>query len=349
MKKCKLASLLVAVTMLSSLFAGCSDKDANVGVNGTVSVFNCGDYIDESLIKDFQRETGIKVIYETYDTNEAMYTKVTSGNSSYDLIFPSDYMIEKMRKENLLEKINFDNIPNYQYIGEEYKNLPYDPTNEYSVPYMWGTIGIIYNPKIVSENVDSFDILWNDKYEKQIIMFDSIRDTMAVALKKLGYSINTTNSNEINEAVDILIEQRPLVQAYLVDEVKTAMITEEAALATVWSGDAAYIMNENPDLKYVVPKEGSNKWFDGMAIPKGAKNKENAEKFINFLCDPENGLTNVETIGYCTPNVKTYEMLDEASKELYPSKEILDKCEVFIDLGEELRLYDDAWLKIKTD
>ncbi|MGL4771963.1 MAG: ABC transporter substrate-binding protein [Clostridium sp.] len=348
LKKSKVISLIMVCALSLGLFAGCGEDDSNIGVNGTLNVYNCADYIDESLIKQFERESGIDVIYDTYDTNENMYNKLKSGNGSYDVVFPSDYMIEKMIKEDMLEKIDFNNIPNYSYIGEGYKNLPYDPNNEYSVPYMWGTIGIVYNPKIVTEEVDSWDILWNEKYSKQIIMFDSIRDTMAVALKKLGYSINTTNPKEIDEAADLLIEQKPLVRAYQVDDVKITMISEEAALATVWSGDAAYIMNENPDLKYVVPKEGSNKWFDGMCIVKGSKNKENAEKFINFLCDPENALTNVEEIQYSTPNTETFEMLDEASKELYPTQETLDKCEVFIDLGDNLKLYDEAWTKVKT-
>ncbi|MGL5152711.1 MAG: ABC transporter substrate-binding protein [Clostridium sp.] len=347
MKKSKIISLLMVGVLSLGLFVGCG-KDSSIGENGTLNVFNNGDYIDETLITKFEKETGIDVTYDTYETNEDMYTKLNSGNSSYDVVFPSDYMIQKMIKEDMLEKIDFSNIPNYKYIGEDYKGLAYDPTNEYSVPYLWGTVGIVYNPKLVNETVDSWDILWNEKYSKQIIMFNSIRDTMSVALKKLNYSINSTTPSEINAAADLLIKQKPLVQAYLVDEVKTAMINEEAALATVWSGDAAYIMNENPDLKYVVPKEGSNKWFDGMAIVKGSKNKTNAEKFINFLCDPDNALKNVEEIEYATPNTKTFEMLDDDAKALYPSKEILEKCEVFVDLGENLKLYDEAWLRVKN-
>lgn len=262
-------------------------------------------------------------------------------------------MIEKMISENMVEKIDLNNIPNYKYIGEEYKNLAYDPTNEYSVPYMWGTIGIVYNPDIVTEPVNSWDILWDTKYNnKQLIMFDSMRDTIAIGLKKLGYSINSTNPNEIEAATEELIKQKKTMDPlYYVDEVKDKMINEEAAIAPVWSGDAKYIISQNPKLKFIIPNEGSNKWFDAMVIPKGSKNKENAEKLIDFLCKPENALQNVEYIQYSTPNDGAYELLEDSIKNdpaSYPSKEILDKCEVFVDLGDSLKLYDDAWMKIKT-
>lgn len=352
MKKFKIFGALALTSLLSlSLFSGCSNGKTQS--TGTVYFYNCGDYIDEDLLAKFEDETGIHVEYSTYDTNEIMYQKLKSTPGSYDLVIPSDYMIQKMIKEDMLEKLNFDNITNYDYIDDNFKNLAYDPTNEYSVPYMWGTIGIIYNPDIVKENVDSWNILWNEKYNnKQIIMFDSMRDTLAIALKKLGYSINSTNPDEINAATKELIKQKQsLSPLYYVDEVKDKMINEEAALATVWSGDANFIKSENPKLKYVIPKEGSNKWFDAMVIPKGAKNKEEAEMLIDFLCDPENSKQNVDYIGYSTPNKEAYEMLDDDIKNdkgAYPSKEVLDKCEVFVDLDNSLKLYDDAWMKVKT-
>ena len=278
-----------------------------------------------------------------------MYSKLKSGSNKYDLVFPSDYMIEKMIKEDMVEKINFNNIPNYKYIDEKFKNLDYDPNNEYSVPYMWGTIGIIYNPEIVDEPVTSWDILWDEKYADEIIMFDSVRDTMSIALKKLGYSMNSTNPKEIDEATNLLLEQKPIVKNWFVDQVKDVMIANEAAISTVWSGDATYIMSENNKLVYSVPKEGSNKWFDAMVIPKGAPNKEGAEAFINFLTDPDNAKQNVDYIEYYTPNWKTYEMLDDDVKETYPSDELLAKCEVFRNLDREtLKLYYDAWIKIKS-
>ena len=339
MKKFKLLGALALSSLISiGLLSGCGSSN-NTADNGTVYFYNCGDYIDEDLLAKFTKETGIKVDYSTYDTNEIMYQKLKSTPGSYDLVIPSDYMIEKMIKEDMVEKLDFNNIPNYEYIDDTYKNLSYDPNNEYSVPYMWGTIGIIYDPAVVTEPVTSWDILWNTKYSgKQVIMFDSMRDTIAIGLDKLGYSINSTNPDEIAAATDELVKQKQTMDPlYYVDEVKDKMINGEAALATVWSGDAAYIMSENPELKYVIPEEGSNKWFDAMVIPKGSKNKENAEKLINFLTDPENSKQNVDYIGYSTPNKATYEMLDDEVKKSYPSKDVLDKCEIFVDLGDNLK------------
>lgn len=346
MKRFRLLSALSIVIILTvSLFSGCSKaSDPNTKV---LNLYNWGDYIDPSLIDKFEKETGIKVNYSTYDTNEIMYAKIKDGSSNYDLVIPSDYMIEKMIKENLVEKLDFNNIPNYKYIGKDFKHLSYDPKDEYSVPYMWGTIGIVYNTKMVKKPVDSWNILWDKEYKDQIIMFNSVRDAMAIALKKLGYSMNSENPEQIKQAADALIEEKPLVQAYMVDEVKDAMVSGEAAVAPVWSGDAAVIMSENPDIKYVIPKEGSNEWFDSLVIPKGAKHKKEAEMFINFLCDPENALQNVEYIGYQTPNTKTFEMLPEEMKEQYPTKEELSKCQVFTDLNKEtLKLYNDEWIRI---
>ena len=351
MKKLKLFSALTLSCILTAgLLAGCGNSKQSAD-KGTVYFYNCGDYIDEDLLAEFTKETGIKVDYSTYDTNEIMYQKLKSTPGSYDLVIPSDYMIEKMIKEDMVEPLDFNNIPNYKHIDEKYKNLSYDPQNQYSVPYMWGTIGIVYDPEVVTEPVDSWNILWNTKYTgKQIIMFDSMRDTLSVGLKKLGYSMNSTNPDEVAAAAEELVKQKSTMDPlYYVDEVKDKMINGEAAMATVWSGDANYIISENPNLKYAIPKEGSNKWFDAMVIPKGAKNKENAEKLINFLTDPENAKKNVDYIGYSTPNKDTYEMLDDDVKATYPSDDVLNNCEIFVDLGDDLKLYDNAWMKIKTE
>ncbi|CDG01369.1 Putative Spermidine/putrescine-binding periplasmic protein [Clostridium chauvoei JF4335] len=348
-------SLVTATILSSTLFIGCSNNsDSKKGVNGSINVFNCGDYINPDLIGKFEAETGIKVIYDTYDTNEIMYQKVKTSPGTYDLVFPSDYMVEKMIKEDMAEKIDYNNVPNYINIGNDYKNLSYDPTNEYSIPYMWGTIGIIYDADKVKGEITSWNDLWDSDYKDEIFMFDSIRDTLAIALIKLGYSQNSVDPYEIDKASEELIKQKPLVQSYVVDEVKDKMINGEAALATVWSGDAVYIQEEAPDLnlKYIVPKEGSNKWFDTMVIPKDAPNKSGAEAFINFLLDPENARDNVEYIGYATPNIAAYALLDEETQKdptVYPPKEVLDKCEIFKDLGNKLKIYDDAWLKVKIE
>ena len=350
MKKFKKLAALVATTLLTtSLFTGCGNS--NVGENGTLNFFNVVDYIDEALIRKFEKETGIKVNYSTYDTNEIMYQKVKTNPGTYDLVVPSDYMIEKMISENLLEKIDFNNIANYQYIGDDYKNLSYDPTNEYSVPYMWGTVGIIYDSTRITDPVDSWDILWDSKYKDEVYMFNSLRDAMAIGLLKDGYSINSTTPTEIDAARDVLIEQRSLTNpVYVVDEVKDNMIAGEKMLATVWSGDAIYIMNENPDMKYVVPEEGSNKWVDALCIPKDAPNKAGAEAFINFLCDPENAKENVDYIGYSTPNTAAYDLLDEETKNnpaAYPSEETLSKCVLFTNLDPEtLKLYEAAFTEV---
>ena len=345
----KLISLLTIGVLSSTMMVGCGNKKDSTQV---LNIYNVGDYIDESLISKFEEETGIKVLYETYDTNETMYQKVKSGSTNYDLVFPSDYMVEKMKNEGILQKIDFKNIPNMKYIDESFLNPIYDESNEYSVPYMWGTLGILYNKKMVKEPVNSWDILWNPKYKGNIMMFDSVRDTMAVGLKKLGYSINSTDPKQINEAKDVLMKQKDLVLAYVTDEGKDRLLGEEVAMGMIYSGDAVNLINQNPNLAYVVPKEGSNKWVDAMCIPKTAQNKKEAELFINFLLDPENAKVNTEYIGYSTPNKGALKLLDKSITEnpvAYPSQEVLSKCETFIDLGETIKLYDRAWIELKSE
>lgn len=354
MKFKKLLSLTCSLLLLSSLFTSCNMKsDKKDNNDDSLYIYNWGDYIDPELLTKFKEETGIDVKYDVYDTNEIMYQKLKGGNVSYDLVIPSDYMIEKMKNENMLSKIDYSNIPNYKYIGEQFKNLSYDKTNEYSVPYMWGTVGIIYNKNKVKDAVDSWNILWNTKYKDQVIMPDSVRDSMAVSEKRLGYSLNTENLKQIEASKDALITQKKdgLILAYMVDQVKDAMVSGEASLAVSWSGDAVTMIDRNPNLAYSIPKEGSNKWFDAVAIPKNAKHIKNAEKFINFLCNPENAKQNVEYIGYSTPNTAAYNLLPSDIKDnkvAYPSEESLKNCEIFINLPSNiLRKYDEAWLEIK--
>ncbi len=350
MKFKKLVSLGTVFVLSASLLVGCGSSKKSSEV---LNVYNVGDYIEEDLIKKFEDETGIKVVYETYDTNESMYQKVKGGSSNYDVVFPSDYMVEKMIKEDMLQEIDFANIPNYKNIDEQFKNAAYDPSNKYSVPYMWGTFGILYNKTMVDGPVDSWDILWDSKYEGQIQMLDSVRDTMGIALKKLGYSLNSSNPAEIKAAGEELIKQKPLLQAYVNDDGKDRLLSEEAAMGIVYSGDALTLIEENENLAYAVPKEGTNKWVDAMCIPKTAENKKEAELFINFMLDPENAKVNVDYIGYSTPNKAAFNILDEETKNnpiAYPSKEIIEKSEVFTDLGiDVLKLYDDAWTKIKSE
>lgn len=345
----KLSLLLVIFVALTVALTGCGKSYA---ANEVVYVYNWGDYIDESILKDFEKETGIKVIYETFATNEEMYQKIAKGGGKYDVIMPSDYMISKMITEGLLEELNYENIPNFANIDDKFLGKEFDPNNAYSVPYMWGTLGIMYNKTMVDGNVDSWEAMWDSKYEGQILMVDSQRDAIAVALDKLDYSINSTNPQELEAAKQELIKQKPLILSYVGDEGKDMMINNEAAMMVAWSGDAMYMKGMNENLEYVVPKEGSNLWFDNVCIPKGSVNKEAAEKFINYLCKPEVALKNVEYIGYSTPNKETFKMLPEEVKNdptVYPSDEVINKGEVFVDLGDFLVDYDKAWTEIKSE
>lgn len=346
-KTLKIVGLLTLVLCALAL-AGCGGGSS---ARRELKVYNAGDYIDPELVKTFEKETGIRIIYDTWATNEDMYVKVKAGGSDYDLVIPSDYMIERMKREGLLEKIDMTRIPNYALIDEKFKNLYYDPQNEYAVPYMWGTVGIIYNRKMVTDPVDSWDILWNPKYAKQIFMLDSLRDSIGVTLKYLGYSLNASDDAALKAARDKLIAQKPLVQAYVVDEVKDKMIAGEGALAVVWSGDAVYMMAKNPDLAYAIPKEGTNLWVDGMVILKGAKHKAEAEEFINFLTRPDIAKKNVEYIGYASPIPEVVRQLSpEVQKDVasYPPEDLLKKAEFFHDLGDNLPKYDKVWTEVKV-
>ncbi len=343
--KNRIAVLVLVIIMTTVFLVGCGEKKPSI------NVYNWGDYIDESVLKDFEKEFGIKVNYSTFATNEDLYVKLKQGGESFDVIFPSEYMIERMIREGMLAKINFDNIPNIKNIDERFLNLESDPNNEYSVPYMWGTVGIIYNKTMVDDKVDSWNILWNEKYKDQIIMLNSQRESLAVALLKLGYSMNSRNLDELEAAKQELLKQRPLVWAYQGDEVKDTMIGGEAALAVVWSGDAVAMMRENPDLDYAIPKEGTNLWFDSMVIPANAKNKEGAELFINFLCRPDIAARNAEYIGYSTPIPEARELLPEELKNspvAYPSDEFLNsiKLEVFKDPMDIITEYDRIWTEV---
>lgn len=278
-----------------------------------VIIYNWGEYIDPEVLDMFEEETGIQVIYEEFETNEIMYPKIQSGAIAYDLVCPSDYMIQKMIQNDLLQPLNFDNIPNAKNIGQVYyeKSRQFDPDNQYSIPYCWGTVGILYNTKMVEEPIDSWTVLWDTQYKDNILMQDSVRDAFAVALKTLGYSLNSTSIHELTQAKDLLVQQKPLVQAYVIDQVRDKMIGNEAAIGVIYSGEAIYTQTENPDLAYVVPKEGSNMWIDSWVMPKNAPNKENAEKFLDFLCSPEIALMNFEYITYSTPNEKARELIED--------------------------------------
>ena len=330
-------------------------KENDVMNGEKLVVYNWGEYIDPEVLTMFEEETGIDIVYEEFETNEILYPKISSGAIAYDVICPSDYMIQRMIETDLLSEINFDNIPNLKNIGKQYleQSRQFDPENKYSVPYCWGTVGILYNKMMVDEPVDSWSILWDPKYKDNILMQDSVRDAFGVTLKYLGYSLTSTDLDELTEAKNLLIEQKPLVQAYVIDQVRDKMIGNEAALGVIYSGEAIYTQKENPNLEYVIPKEGSNIWIDSWVIPKNAEHKENAEKFINFLCRPDIALMNFEYITYSTPNEAARELIEDESirnsEIAFPDLSKYDNLETFQYLGTEAdQVYGDLWNKVKS-
>lgn len=347
----KFWAILVACALMLPCAAAFADGDA-----GEVVVYNWGEYIDEDVLDMFTEETGIKVTYAMFSTNEDMYVKLKAGAANYDVIFPSDYMIERLLNEDRLEKLNYDNIPNaaniLSWLREDPYNV-YDPTNEYSVPYMWGTVGILYNTEMVDEPITSWTSMFDTKYVNNVFMYDSFRDSIGITLKMLGYSMNTRDWDQINEAKEALIKQKQdgIVKAYQVDETKDKMVAGEAALALIWSGDAQYAIELNDKLEYVVPEEGSNIWIDGMCIPKGAQNKENAEAFINFLCREDIARMNMDEIGYCTPIQPVVDNMTDEEKANHvwnPTADEIARCEIFRDVGDAVMDYEDVWLEIKA-
>ena len=353
------AAMLLLVGAPVSAMASTEDVEQPAPKRGvTINVYNWGEYIsngvDDTLDvnAEFTRRTGIDVNYTTFDTNESLYSKLAGGGANYDVIVPSDYMISKLREEGFLEKLNFDNIPNFQYIDEQYRNPGYDPTNEYSVPYTWGVVGIFYNKNYVTEEVNSWKILWDEKYAGKILMFDNPRDSFGIAQKILGYSFNSTDEREWQEAAALLKEQKPLVQAYVMDQIFDKMANGEAWLAPYYAGDAAILVDDNPNVGFAIPtEEGTNFFVDALCIPKGAAHKEEAEEYINFLCDPEIAAANVDYIGYSTPESAAKELLPEETVNnpiYYPPQEILDQSEIFINLSDETNLMlDSLWAEVK--
>jgi len=349
----RIFSLLLAVMMVSLLLTGCGDSAAQYP-NGEVNVLNWGEYIDEDVLTQFESETGIKVNYKTCSDNETLYSTLSGGGSDYDVIVPSDYMISRLIDEGMLEKLDFSNIPNFSDIDENFVKPAYDPTNEYSVPYMWGTVGIIYNTSMVKDEITSWGALFDKKYAGQVLMINNPRDAIGLALKYLGYSYNTTDKSQIQKATDLLIQQKKdgIVQAYVMDEIFDKMEGGEAAIGVYYAGDYLTMLENNPDLAFVVPTEGSNYFVDAMCIPKGASNKTNGEKFINFMCTTDVGLANCEAIGYSTPLKSVKKALDPSisgNPVAYPSDEVLAKCEQFINLPQDiLEFYDSEWLRLKV-
>lgn len=354
-----LCFVTLSLTFSSALSANAATDDGN-----SIVVYNWGEYIplgeDGGLdvLADFTEKTGIKVTYMTFASNEEMYTKIKSGSASYDIIIPSDYMISKMIKEDLLLPLDFDNIPNYEYIDKSLlEKFDYDPENKFSVPYTWGSVGLLYNTDVVKEKINSWQSLWDEKYNNKILMFDNSRDAFAIAQKLLGYSFNSLNENEWRDAAELLKQQKSVVRSYVMDQIFAMMISGEAAVAPYYVGDALTIMRENENVDFAIPKEGTNLFVDAMCIPKNCKNKAGAEAFINYMCSYEPACAVAEYICYSSPHTeaakwhKEYllsEYGERAVEVTYP--ENFDGYEVFTDLSPEInRLQTDLWLEVRAN
>lgn len=321
----------------------------------TLNVYNWGEYISDGtdgsldIIEEFENISGITVNYTLFDTNEDMYAKLAHGGSQYDIIIPSDYMIARLIDEDMLEKIDYNNIPNIKYIDDKYRYTDFDPNAEYSVPYTWGMVGLVYNTNYVTaEEASSWDVLWNEKFKGKVLMFGNSRDAFAIALKKLGYSLNTENLDEITEASEALTAQKEVNQAYAMDQTFDKMANENAYAAPYYAGDCLTMMERNSDLAFSYPKEGVNRFIDSICIPKGTQNKQAAEAFINFLCETEVAVANCEYISYFTPHTVAAEQLG-VDERIYPSDEVISNSETFVMLGDEANaLMEDLWLKIRS-
>ena len=323
-------------------------------------MYNWGEYISDgsngglNVNEEFTKRTGIYVNYSTFQSNESLFAKIQNGGAKYDVIIPSDYMISKMIKMDMLQKLDFEKIPNYSYIDESFRSLEYDPTNEYSVPYTWGLVGIFYNKKLVDEEEKniSWNILWNKKYSGKILMFDNPRDAFAISQIRLGIPLNSKNKSDWIKVSEDLKLQKPLVQAYVMDQIFDKMSNGEAALAPYYNGDVATLLERNKDIGFVIPKEGTNKFVDAMCIPKNAEHPVEALAYINFMCDPKIAAENIKYIGYSSPESAAKNQLDPKvanNKICYPDNQILKNTQVFTALPDELNAFiDSLWVNIKT-
>lgn len=378
MKPCtakpRLAALLAALALAAALAAPVSAQEIEVteeisvsadydwtrfaGDRITLNVYNWGLYISDGsdgsvdILSAFEQLTGIKLNYTTFDSNESLYAKMKSGGASYDLIFPSDYMVGKMIEEGMLAELDFSNIPNFANIGAEYLGWDFDPDNAYSVPYTWGTTGIVYNTALVEEAPTSWADLWDVQYAGNVLMFNNSRDAYAIAAKKLGLSLNPASVEEVELVMQELKNQKSIVQAYVMDEIFDKMEGGEAAMAPYYAGDALTMIDENPDLAFVSPEEGVNFFVDSMCIPVNSKHKEAAEMLINYLCEPSVGLANCEYIGYSTPITEVWSLLDDELKYspiAYPGEDVMERAEVFTTLPAEVNAaLDSQWSEMKS-
>jgi len=353
-----LAIALLAMLVLSLVGCGGGKKEKDRVVN----VCSWGEYIDESLIDTFEEETGIHVNYQTAESNEVLYSLIKTGGADYDVIVPSDYMIARLISEGMLAELDYSNIPNYDLIDDTYKNLLYDPDNKYSVPYTWGTLGIIYNTTMVDEEITSWDVMFSDDYAGEVLMIRNPRDSIAAALLDLGYSINTTDEAQITEAYELIADakSRGVYQGFVMDEVFQKMEGGNAAIAMYYAGDYLTMLENNEDLAFVIPEEGSNWFVDAMCVLKDSQHKEEAEAWINFIASTESNLANMDYIWYASPNAEALSQYPDYYEDLYdepldpelyeimaPSKETLSRCDIYKNLPAETNtLYNDLWTKL---
>lgn len=346
-------SAIVGVILLLFGVNAYLNHSSGAATSDTLTIYNWGDYIDPDLIKAFEEESGLKVTYETFDSNEAMYTKVQQGGTKYDIVIPSEYMIERMIDEDLLHELDYTQIEGMEHLVPDFLDLPFDPGNQYSIPYFWGTLGIVYNETLIEEgSITSWADLWNPEYSDRLMLIDGAREILGLTLQSLGYSLNTRNLDELAEAEAKLSELAPNVKAIVADEIKMYMIEEEAPIAVTFSGEAADMMWENENLHYVLPEEGSNLWFDSIVIPKTAQNISGAHDFISFMLRPENAALNAEYIGYSSPNQTAIdEVIDEevvSDEQFYPNLADVEHLEVYENLGlEYIGIYNDIFLNFK--
>ncbi|MEK5040903.1 ABC transporter substrate-binding protein [Sporosarcina sp. FSL K6-3457] len=347
------AAILIVSAILLIINAKLSEGGGSAGKN-SITVYNWGEYIDPDLLRQFTEVTGIKVIYETFDSNEGMMSKIEQGGTAYDITVPSEYMIEMMKEKDLLLPIDYNKVPNVENIDPYFLDLPFDPDNQYSLPYFWGTVGIAYNPTLLEgQTFESWDDLWDPSLKQDVILVDSARETIGMGLNSLGFSLNSTDLTQLRQATDKLKALSPNVKAVIGDEVTPLMINGEAAVSLTWSGQAADMMYENEDIDYVVPEEGSNLWFDNMVIPRTSKNIDGAHAFINFMLDAEVAAQNADYVGYSTPNLAALDFMDPEVTEderFYPNEETRSHLEVYRNLGlEMLGVYNELFLEFKMD
>lgn len=348
----------LALSALISFLCLCVPADASeIDTSVTLNVYNWGEYISNGtegsldVNAEFTRRTGIEINYTTFDSNESLYSKLAGGGADYDIIIPSDYMISRLIDEGMLAELDFENIPNFKYIDEKFRDPEYDPGCAHSVPYTWGVVGLFYNTDYIDEEITSWEALWDPDYAGEILMFDNPRDAFAIAQMRLGQSLNTENPDDWREAAELLKEQKPLLQGYVMDQIFDKMESGEAWIAPYYSGDAALLVENNDKIQFVIPEEGTNYFVDGICIPASSSHKREAEEYINFLCDPEIAGANMDYVGYSTPESAAKQYLDPAvvsSPLRYPSEETLERTEAFVNLPEDLsKLMDSLWAEVK--